>query len=465
NGRSIFFRDVSRNGCYIDGELIHHSKILLQNSEHIISLALKENRAYKFIHLSGLKQIGPGLPKYLYRQVSIHGSVDVYHEKTDLSVEMEYAADGGALLDRIHKTYIMDEDELNAVHESLGLVDNPASDILLSTTSFDHTTLNDIFLLGLQQYALFLTDNPQYMPNDFQNIVSDLVRIISLLEEKGTTAVTWYDLKPYVRRFLEVIQPPQHHQSQEGIYLDEVSTYVSSTAYIEIFIHLFTRLEMSDQNELDRTEEFYLITCPTYVCHSRKNKSYMEVSREILKQMSSIYVNILMKFTKIMKDCSTIIINPITWLLALLNCTTVWHDNRIQFMNINKDFIDALWIIIFNTSIEQEKYMQPLLIYSLTLMFYSTFDEQILVSIKEKNMVSTLLELLINGKAETIQFEACRLLSIVMNNDDIKNPLMDTKKLIKVFFIGLCEPTPNPNAQIRLQNSLFCLKSNMINIF
>ncbi|CAF0809930.1 unnamed protein product [Adineta steineri] len=100
---------------------------------------------------------------------------------------------------------------VNAVHESLGLVHNPTSDILLSTTTFDDATLNEIFLLGLQQYALFLTDNPQYMPNDLQNIVSDLIRIISLLEEKGTTAVTWYDLKPYVRRFLEVIQSPQHH--------------------------------------------------------------------------------------------------------------------------------------------------------------------------------------------------------------------------------------------------------------
>jgi hypothetical protein len=36
HGKSIIFRDVSRNGCYIDGELIHHSKIFLQNSEHIM---------------------------------------------------------------------------------------------------------------------------------------------------------------------------------------------------------------------------------------------------------------------------------------------------------------------------------------------------------------------------------------------------------------------------------------------
>lgn len=35
-GRTIYLRDVSRNGCYIDGELIHHSKILLGNSEHIM---------------------------------------------------------------------------------------------------------------------------------------------------------------------------------------------------------------------------------------------------------------------------------------------------------------------------------------------------------------------------------------------------------------------------------------------
>lgn len=34
--RSIVFRDVSRNGCYVDGELVHHSKISLQNKEHIM---------------------------------------------------------------------------------------------------------------------------------------------------------------------------------------------------------------------------------------------------------------------------------------------------------------------------------------------------------------------------------------------------------------------------------------------
>lgn len=36
HGRSVYFRDVSRNGCYVDGELVHHSKLLLQHSEHIM---------------------------------------------------------------------------------------------------------------------------------------------------------------------------------------------------------------------------------------------------------------------------------------------------------------------------------------------------------------------------------------------------------------------------------------------
>jgi hypothetical protein len=36
NGRSVVFRDVSRNGCYIDGELIHQGKLVLVNSEHVM---------------------------------------------------------------------------------------------------------------------------------------------------------------------------------------------------------------------------------------------------------------------------------------------------------------------------------------------------------------------------------------------------------------------------------------------
>ena len=53
------------------------------------------------------------------KQRSIHGSVDhpcilrrfdIYHEKSDLFVEMEYAV-GGSLFDRIYKTNVMGEDE------------------------------------------------------------------------------------------------------------------------------------------------------------------------------------------------------------------------------------------------------------------------------------------------------------------------------------------------------------------
>jgi hypothetical protein len=36
NGRRVLFRDVSRNGCYIDGELVHHSTVTFKNSEHIM---------------------------------------------------------------------------------------------------------------------------------------------------------------------------------------------------------------------------------------------------------------------------------------------------------------------------------------------------------------------------------------------------------------------------------------------
>ena len=59
---------------------------------------------------------------------SIHGSVDhpcilrrfdVYHEKSDLFVEMEYAA-GGSLFDRIQQSYIMDENECKFIFYQIG---------------------------------------------------------------------------------------------------------------------------------------------------------------------------------------------------------------------------------------------------------------------------------------------------------------------------------------------------------
>ncbi|CAF4291953.1 unnamed protein product, partial [Adineta steineri] len=90
------------------------------NVYRAISHVTNTRRGIKIINKDQCeKQIGPGFSKYLYREVSIHGSVDVYHEKTDLFVEMEYAA-GGALLDRIHKKYIMDEDECKFIFYQIG---------------------------------------------------------------------------------------------------------------------------------------------------------------------------------------------------------------------------------------------------------------------------------------------------------------------------------------------------------
>ena len=44
HGRSIHFQDVSRNGCYIDGELVHQTKISFQNNEHIMYVEININR-------------------------------------------------------------------------------------------------------------------------------------------------------------------------------------------------------------------------------------------------------------------------------------------------------------------------------------------------------------------------------------------------------------------------------------
>ena len=34
--RTIFFKDISRNGCHINGEIVHQFEILLLNNEYIM---------------------------------------------------------------------------------------------------------------------------------------------------------------------------------------------------------------------------------------------------------------------------------------------------------------------------------------------------------------------------------------------------------------------------------------------
>ncbi|CAF1476893.1 unnamed protein product [Adineta steineri] len=246
---------------------------------------------------------------------------------------------------------------------------------------------------------------------------------------------------------------------EEGTYLDEVVPYMCSTAYTNTFTHLFTRSAALDQSELDYIEKFYLKTCPIYVCFSRRNKCYTQISTEILERMFPTYVDILMEFTENIKDCSSIITGSITDLMGLLQCISLKHDLGTKIMNINKDFIDILRIMICSLSIERKQHTHTLLIYSLVQMFYATFEEGLLVEIKETNIVTTLLELVINGKHQRIQFEACRLLSVVMNNDVIGTSLINKTKLIKMFFKDIHDSKLNPYFQDRLANNLFCLKN------
>ncbi|CAF2976093.1 unnamed protein product [Rotaria socialis] len=64
-------------------------------------------------------------------------------------------------------------------------------------------TLDWFLTLGLQELAMFGMNNPNLVPSDFFDvIIPDLIRIVTLLRENGTTAVTWADLKCYVIRFV-----------------------------------------------------------------------------------------------------------------------------------------------------------------------------------------------------------------------------------------------------------------------
>jgi hypothetical protein len=89
----------------------------------------------------------------------------------------------------------------------------PGGNIVDSTAifgpTFDNETLEHIILLGLQQYALFVLENPETMPDDFDSLIGELVRLAGILADQGSTQITWRDLKPLVQRLVLALFPSQ----------------------------------------------------------------------------------------------------------------------------------------------------------------------------------------------------------------------------------------------------------------
>jgi hypothetical protein len=163
-----------------------------------------------------------------------------------------------------------------------------------------------------------------------------------------------------------------------GLYLNEVVGYLCSSTYVNTFNRLLTRLVPPDQSILDHVEEFYLLTCPIYAYSSKENNSYMQVSTFILEKMFQVYVDIFTQFIKIIKNCLKTIIEPTTWLMVLLQCTSIFHEIRLKFTNISQELIDIMWTIIYKLSLQRESHIHTLLASTIAQMFYAIFELEIL---------------------------------------------------------------------------------------
>ena len=247
---------------------------------------------------------------------------------------------------------------------------------------------------------------------------------------------------------------------ETGPFLDEVFPFLCSSAYVDTFRHLLTRPVALHVNRLDAVEQFYLLQCPIYVCLSREHECYMHVSTIILDKMLHHYVNILDDYSKIMKDCSEIIIGPVLWLMNLLQCISVSHELYQRFTDINQSLVPVMWVIINKLKLQLKPDTAILLASTMTQMFYVTFQPMLLLQIKKINMIPTLLELLNDSNTAEIQLASCRLLSVVMTEEEIRNQLTNTAQITIVLLADFQNPVFNPFFKIRLGNSLFCLKSN-----
>ena len=98
---------------------------------------------------------------------------------------------------------------VNAVHATVG-----SGQLALTLESIlnvipDDESLDYLLKFFLQLLSVYMDRNPDRRPADFDSILEDLLRIVLLLEEKGTSGVVWKDLKPYVQRLLNIVNPTQ----------------------------------------------------------------------------------------------------------------------------------------------------------------------------------------------------------------------------------------------------------------
>ncbi|CAF1504734.1 unnamed protein product [Didymodactylos carnosus] len=103
--------------------------------------------------------------------------------------------------------------------------------------------------------------------------------------------------------------------------------------------------------------------------------------------------------------------------------------------------------------------MNLLIAHSIAYLYFLTFEVNLLSTLKNKtNVIQTFLKLT-DTKTDEVQFNAYRMLAVLMNEDDIKN-LANPNKITSVFIKSLKQVIdPQPGQRRRLQNSLVCLKS------
>ena len=246
---------------------------------------------------------------------------------------------------------------------------------------------------------------------------------------------------------------------RKELYLEEIIAHLCSSAYIDTFNHLFELIAQSNQRKLDLVESFYLVTCPIHIYSSVDYEIPIAIFRTILQKMFQVYVDILTRFTQAIKNCSEAVIEAITCLMSLLRSTCTSHELYQEFLGINQSLTNILWTIIYELSVKQEPHTHDLLADAMGQLFYGTFEPEILPKIKQLDIIPTLIQLLHNGKTETIQLESGRLLSVIMSVGDIQNRLNNMAHLVQLILIDIRSNLCNPILTIRVENTLLCLKS------
>ncbi|CAF1488109.1 unnamed protein product, partial [Didymodactylos carnosus] len=235
--------------------------------------------------------------------------------------------------------------------------------------------------------------------------------------------------------------------------LDPILNCICSSYYMNVVKDFRSNSEI-----LCVDQEFLLIACPHYI-HYYWGKRREEAAQKLCDKMFNFYVETLERLVPDISEWNEPIIRCLRHIIALM-CYIDTNEIKVEHYELHIKTIDLMLRILTSADnlLEKTEETNFLVYYCIGYLYSLTFVPTLLNVIEQKSLKQILLRYINVKHAEHVQFNAYRILAVLMNEDDIKT-LTKPREITALFKSFLEKLIDDPYRQLRLRNTLVCLKT------